>query len=121
MTRLPAWPSIKLTEIEQHESIAAGLIVDVVETLEPDPAPIADTSSVIVVRSGGVSKRDDPMPAGGLAIYYFGNFRVYSNDVLIDRWESAREMQRKRRSYAGFGLPPSVRSLLALCWRVCSD
>ena len=30
------------------------------------------------------------MPASGLAIYCFGNFRVYCNDVLIDRWESAR-------------------------------
>ena len=32
----------------------------------------------------------DAVPASGLAIYCFGNFRVYCNDVLIDRWESAR-------------------------------
>jgi len=34
--------------------------------------------------------RPDAVPAGNLAIYCFGNFRVYCNDVVIDRWESAR-------------------------------
>jgi DNA-binding SARP family transcriptional activator len=90
LTRLPAWPPIKLTEVEQPESIAAELIVDLAEKLEPDLAPIADPSSAIIVQSEGASERDDPAPVSGLAIYCFGNFRVYCNDVLIDRWESAR-------------------------------
>lgn len=30
------------------------------------------------------------MPRSGLAIYCFGNFRVYIDDMLIERWESAR-------------------------------
>src|SRR6266508_234031 len=37
-----------------------------------------------------VPERTRSALAGGLAIYCFSNCRVYWNDVLIDRWESAR-------------------------------
>jgi DNA-binding SARP family transcriptional activator len=37
-----------------------------------------------------VLERARPTAPGGLAIYCFGNCRVYWDDVLIDRWESAR-------------------------------
>src|SRR5262249_44524324 len=31
-----------------------------------------------------------PIPRAGLAVYCFGNSRVYIDDTLVERWESAR-------------------------------
>jgi DNA-binding SARP family transcriptional activator len=92
LTRLPtpAWPPIQLADVEQHEPIVNNLIVELVDKAEPDIAPIVDPTSELVLPTRVAHDRADAVQASGLAIYCFGNFRVYSNDVLIDRWESAR-------------------------------
>jgi two-component SAPR family response regulator len=90
LTRLPAWPPIKLAEIEQHESIADNPIMELVDTTEPEIAPNLAPSSELVLSTRAAPDRPDAVQTSGLAIYCFGNFRVYCNDVLIDRWESAR-------------------------------
>ena len=95
LTRLPAWPSIQLAEIEQHESIADIPIMEVLTHVVPEIvpleiAPIMDPGSEIMLPTRAAHDRSDAMQVSGLAIYCFGNFRVYCNDLLIDRWESAR-------------------------------
>ena len=90
LTRLPAWPPIQLAEIESLELSADEPIIELLDTAEPEVAPIEDSSSAFVLPARAANARPDAVPASGLAIYCFGNFRVYCNDVLIDRWESAR-------------------------------
>jgi len=89
-TRLPAWPPITLAEIEPHELIADNPCIELLDTAEPEIAPSMKPSSELVLPARAAHDRPDAVPAGNLAIYCFGNFRVYCNDVLIDRWESAR-------------------------------
>src|SRR5262249_53112111 len=92
--RLPApmWPPIKLADVE-----AAPLSLDEPDVelvaepeLEPELVPAADSGNEIVLQVPSVSERFHTAQTSGLAIYCFGNFRVYCNDVRIDRWESAR-------------------------------
>jgi DNA-binding SARP family transcriptional activator len=90
LTRLPAWPPIKLTEIESTEQIADNPIIELLDTVEPEITPIEDPISDLVLPTRAAHDRPGAAQASGLAIYSFGNFRVYCNDVLIDRWESAR-------------------------------
>jgi DNA-binding SARP family transcriptional activator len=90
LTRLPAWPPIKLTEIEPTEQIADNPIIELLDTVKPEIAPIMDPISDLVLPTRAIHDRSGAAQASGLAIYCFGNFRVYCNDVLIDRWESAR-------------------------------
>jgi DNA-binding SARP family transcriptional activator len=58
----------------------------------PAPAPPPTAEPVRVPQPPAAAEatpaREDRHP--GLAIYCFGNFRVFYNDVPIDRWESAR-------------------------------
>jgi DNA-binding SARP family transcriptional activator len=90
LTRLPApaWPPIKLMDVEPLEIITSEPIVEAPAQAEPEFETIGDASSDLAAQPTG--------PVGmhavqtGLAIYCFGNFRVYCNDRLIDRWESAR-------------------------------
>ncbi|HEX9374152.1 MAG TPA: BTAD domain-containing putative transcriptional regulator [Roseiflexaceae bacterium] len=51
------------------------------EPLPAAPAPEAP---------GAPAQDARPVERAGLAIYCFGNFRVFYNDALVDRWESAR-------------------------------
>lgn len=90
LTRLPAWPPITLTEIEQHESIGDTPMIELLDTAEPEIARIVDPISDLGLPTHAAHNRPDAVQTSGLAIYCFGDFRVYCNDVLIDRWESAR-------------------------------
>jgi DNA-binding SARP family transcriptional activator len=56
----------------------------------PAPPPAAEPMRVPQppAAAEAAPAREDRRP--GLAIYCFGNFRVFYNDVPIDRWESAR-------------------------------
>jgi DNA-binding SARP family transcriptional activator len=59
------------------------------------PARVAAARESAVAPNRPLALIPDPEPArsalpGGLAIYCFGHFRVYFNDMLIDRWESTR-------------------------------
>jgi DNA-binding SARP family transcriptional activator len=90
LTRLPAWPPIKLAEIESPELSVDEPVIELVDMAVPEVAQIEDASSAFVLPARAANTDPNVARAGGLAIYCFGNFRVYCNDVLIDRWESAR-------------------------------
>lgn len=95
LTRLPAWPPIQLAELEAPELIAElpiqiTSVAELPEAAEPEIAPAEQTGGERELPMPVAPARPDPAQANGLAIYCFGHFRVYCNDVLIDRWESAR-------------------------------
>jgi DNA-binding SARP family transcriptional activator len=88
VTLLPMTPP----DIEIDEPIEADSFADsVVEpapiiTMSADEAPAQSFTRTLAAQEPELAR-----PAySGLAIYCFGNFRVYCNDALIDRWESAR-------------------------------
>jgi DNA-binding SARP family transcriptional activator len=91
LTHLPAWPPIKLAEIEAPEPTPGSPIgttpsIELLDTAAPEAAPSEEPSATIILPT----RAAHAMQPSGLAIYCFGNFRVYCNDALIDRWESAR-------------------------------
>jgi DNA-binding SARP family transcriptional activator len=92
LTRLqaPTGPPIQPADVDSYAARAEESIVEVVAQAEPEIALVVDTSSEVVLQPRAAHDRVDAVHASGLAIYCFGNFRVYCNDVLIDRWDSAR-------------------------------
>ncbi len=92
LTRLPvpACPPITPADVDSYDARAEEPIVEVVAQAEPEIVPVADISSEVVLQPRIAHDRAGAAHASGLAIYCFGTFRVYCNDVLIDRWESAR-------------------------------
>ncbi len=96
MTHLPvpAWPPIKPAEVDSHDAFADDRsvepIVDLMVEAAPEISPVINISSEIMLQPLLAPEHAHAAHTGGLAIYCFGNFRVYCNDQLIDRWESAR-------------------------------
>jgi len=92
LTRLPApaWPQIKPADIDSRYPCADEFIVEMLVEAEPEIAPVVDASNESVLQPTVGPEHDYARHVAGLAIYCFGSFRVYCNDVMIDRWESAR-------------------------------
>jgi two-component SAPR family response regulator len=87
---VPTWPPIKPADVNSQDAYANEPTEEMVIQAEPEIVPLADTSSEVVRQPLVTTEHAHAPHVGGLAIYCFGNFRVYCNDVLIDRWESAR-------------------------------
>jgi DNA-binding SARP family transcriptional activator len=92
LTRLPTpeWHAISLAGVGQPDLSAADPMIELLDPTESEIAPAVDAVGELAVLPRAAPERAGAVPAHGLAIYCFGNFRVYGNDVLIDRWESAR-------------------------------
>lgn len=84
------------------EAPLPGTVALAPATLVPEPPPTDELEILAPARQPpapepaeatpgpSVPKPDQSSGRAGLAIYCFGTFRVYYNDTLIDRWESAR-------------------------------
>jgi len=84
MTMLPAaFPSVQPREYVVNEPLVKPV---------PEPAAFVrpDQPAAPATPTAPAAERPRPTRSGDLAIYCFGNCRVYCHDELIDRWESAR-------------------------------
>jgi DNA-binding SARP family transcriptional activator len=86
MTLLPA---------ESHDIEPREYVVSEPQLEPPAEPPLSESGDGAALRGPAapmatVPERARPTAPGGLAIYCFGNCRVYWDDELIDRWESAR-------------------------------
>jgi two-component system LytT family response regulator len=107
--------------VEPRDYIASELPADLPVEPFPEPATPANAGERTISRPPAapmalVPERAHAMPPGGLAIYCFGNCRVYWDDELIERWESARGRMIFRYLIAHRATAVSKEVLAELFW-----